>query len=324
MSYSHTQSFERDCDAALGWIARLRGKTVSEQDTQEFALWLAESASHKSAIDSMLEMWDDLGSVQSLPFPAQITQAAANQRNWLAASVAVAACLVLAIFMWPQSPAGPGQLEFLTAVGERQHFELDDQSILTLNTNSKVTVIYDENLRRIELVRGEAYFEVAKDVNRPFEVYTGNAKVTALGTAFNIYRRADSASITVTEGVVQVTEMGSGGRPAATEILHASQQLVATSAGLESATSVEAGRYIAWQEGKLIADNMPLPELIAQLERYADTRILITGADVTARTVSGVFHLDRPESILRALELSLDLQVVELGPNTLQLIKASQ
>ncbi len=324
MNQRHTQSFERHCDTALGWIARLRGKAVSEQDAQAFALWLAENDSHKLAMDNMLEMWDDLGSVKSLPFPAQLTQPPANRRNWLAASMALAACLVLAIFMWPQSPAGPGQLEFFTAIGERQHYELDDRSRLTLNTNSKVTVAYDKTLRRIELVRGEAYFEVARDESRPFEVYTGSAKVTALGTAFNIYRRADTASITVTEGVVQVTELGTGGRPAATEILHASQQLVATATGLKSASSVEVGRYTAWQEGKLIADNMPLPELIAQLGRYSGTRILITQGDVAALTISGVFQLDRPESILRALELSLDLQVVELGPSTLQLLKASQ
>ena len=82
--------------------------------------------------------------------------------------------------------------------------------------------------------------------------------------------------------------------------------------------------HIAWQQGKLIANEMPLLELVAQLERYRDTRILISDGDVAALTISGVFELDQPESILRALELSLDLEVVELDSKTVQLLKSGQ
>ena len=276
-------------------------------------------------MDSMLEMWDDLGSVGKLPFPPHYTQPAANQRNWLAASVAVAACLVLAIFLWPQPPSDTDTLEFRTAIGERHSFELEDHSTVTLNTDSKISVAYDKARRHIELLRGEAYFEVVRDTERPFEVATGSAKVTALGTAFNIYRRGQDASITVIEGVVRVTELGiTGNRPAATEILHANQHLAVTSRGLEAASPVDVAPLIAWQEGKLIAQEMPLPELVAQLERYWHSRILIADSDIAALTISGMFQLDQPESVLRALELSLGLEVVELDAHTLQLLKASQ
>ena len=325
MNQNFTHNDERVRDTALSWIARLRADTVSELDRQEFALWLAQDSANKQAMDSMLDMWDDLGSVRKLPFPAQLTEPAANNRNWLAASVAVAASLVLAIFLWPQTPADITKVGFQTALGERRTVELEDHSALILNTDTRITVTYSDASRYIEMVRGEAYFEVSKDPDRPFIVNTGSAEVMALGTAFNIYRNGDSVSIAVTEGVVRVTELGiTGARPAASEVLHANQHLSASRQGLDTPSSVDLASQLAWQEGKLIAHEMKLPELVAQLERYRDTRILISDSDIAALTISGVFELDQPDSILRALELIHGLEVVELGPKTVQLLKSSQ
>ena len=325
MNQRFKDSHAHDCDIALGWIARMRSETAGKQDAEEFALWLSADSSHKVATDTMLDMWDDLGSVRHLPFPGQYTIPASNNRNWLAGAAALAACLVLAIFLWPLSPAGPDALQLRTAIGERKSFELEDYSVVTLNTNSRVAVTYDKALRHIELLEGEAYFEVTSDKTRPFEVDAGNAKITALGTAFNIYRDEDSASITVTEGVVRVTELGAtGSRVAATEVLHANQHLTANSVGLNPARTVDIEQLIAWQDGKLIANEMPLPELLAQLDRYWEKRVLIFDTEVAALTISGVFLLDRPQSVLHALKLSHNLEVVNVDGQTLKLLKPSQ
>ena len=90
MKQHYPQSYDQSCETALSWIARLRVDEVSAQDQQSFALWLAEDSSHKVAMDAMLDMWDDLGTVREMPFPLQITEPASNQRNWFAASAAVA------------------------------------------------------------------------------------------------------------------------------------------------------------------------------------------------------------------------------------------
>ena len=122
-----------------------------------------------------------------------------------------------------------------------------------------------------------------------------------------------------------MTESGTtGNRAAATEVLHENQQLMATSQGLEAAHTVDVTSHIAWQQGKLIANEMPLPEFVKELERYHKTRIIISNAEVAALKVGGVFELDRPESILRALALSHGLKVVQLNPQTIQLLKDSQ
>lgn len=324
MNQLESHKYDRACDAALGWIARLRSDAASEQDQQSFALWLAEDDTHKLAMDSMLEMWGDLGSLQHLPFKATDTREAANSSNWLAGAAVVAASLVLALLLWPQAAPETATV-FQTAMGERHSFELQDQSRVTLNTNSRVNVTYDEETRRVHLVRGEAFFEVSKNPERPFTVAAGSANVTVLGTAFNIRRDNGGASVTVAEGVVRVSEAGNtSNRTATNEILRVNQQVYANSEGLEKVSTVDIAPFTAWQEGKLIAREMPLPELVRELQRYRDTRIIIADRDIAAMSISGVFELDQPESILRALELSLGLEVVHLGPHTLQLLNPAQ
>ncbi len=329
MRANHNNNAQSDHDTALGWIARFRSESATDEDRQAFALWLQQDPHHKQAMDSMLDMWQDLASIPLMHSPAvQGTPAkAANQgKHWLVASIVSAACLVVALFLWPLNSLNTNhQRDYQTALGEQLSINLEDGSIIELNTSSRVSVHYDKSHRRIELLRGEAYFEVAKDTARPFNVNAGSARVTAIGTAFNIYRLDQSTNITVTEGVVRVTETGStGNRVPTTSIVHANQQLKATNQGLQAATTTDVSLNTAWQKGMLIARNMTLTELVRQIERYHDTHILITDSSIATLTLSGVFALNDIGPILQALQLSLGLEVVSIGDKTLQLVRAPE
>ncbi len=325
MNETFTRQFERDCDAAMGWIARFRGDDAGEEDHREFALWLAADASHRQAMDLMLELWDDLGSVRHLPFEEPLSAAPrSSRRQWLAGAAALAAGLVLALIVLPINDDRVYSQQFQTAQGERATFTLNDDSQITLNTASRVEVEFSGSGRQVALVRGEAYFDVEPDTERPFRVDTGNAVVTAVGTAFNIYRREDASDITVTEGVVQVTESTPAGRSSRSTMLHANEYLQASRAGLGSTRQIDPAPLTAWQRGEIIAREMPLLELTRELARYTDTRIVIRDRSVADLTVSGVFNLDHPASVLQAVELSLELQVVQLDESTVQLLKPRQ
>lgn len=324
MKQARTEQYEQECEAALGWIARLRRHDTADQDRADFALWLAGSADRRHAMDAMLDLWDDLGVVRELTFPETAPQEAANQsRFWLGSAVAAAACLVVAILLWPLGQQVSEPLEFRTAIGERQSFELQDSSRLNLNTNSQVSVHFADDQRQLILVSGEAFFEVAPDADRPFHVDAGNTRTTAIGTAFNIRRTEDSTQVTVTEGVVRVVELGdTGNRAPHQDTLRASQRLLATRQGLGAAEAVDDDRDIAWRNGELIADGMSLHDLAREIERYHDTHILIADRDLAALSVSGVFRLDQPDTMLQAVALSLDLQIKPLDEHSVQLLKA--
>ncbi|MDO8860222.1 FecR domain-containing protein [Haliea sp. E1-2-M8] len=325
MNQTFTRQFERDCDAATSWIARFRSDDASEQDHRAFALWLAADASHRQAMDLMLELWDDLGSVRHLPFEQPLPAAnVSTRRQWLAGAAALAAGLVLAVIVLPLGDDQVYSQEFQTAQGERATFTLEDQSRITLNTGSRVEVEFSGSLRQVALLRGEVYFAVEPDADRPFQVNIGNATVTAIGTAFNIYRREDASDITVTEGVVRITESARAGRIPRSAMLEANEYLQASERGLGDSRPVDPTPLTAWQQGEMIADKMPLLELTRELARYTDTRIVIRDRDVARLTVSGVFDLDHPDSVLQAVERSLQLQVVRLDNGTVQLLKPRQ
>jgi len=316
---------DQACEAALGWIARLRSDQASAEDRQAFALWLGQDSAHARVMDEMLELWDDLGVVSRLPEAATLPREAANSSRWLAGSAALAASLVLAMVLWPQLGSNQARIHYQTAVGEVRSVELADASTVMLNTDSSISVTYTEDQRHINLERGEAWFQVTPNKGRPFHVDAGETRVTVLGTAFNVYRHEDNTDITVSEGVVRVTELGeTGNRVPATEVLRVRQQLTTGKGGWKIDSVDDLDRQLAWQRGEVIAREMPLPELIAQLQRYHNTRILLADPDLAVRTVSGVFKVDKPDALLDALAISLDLQVQRIDDSTVQLLNADQ
>ncbi|RLQ22164.1 DUF4880 domain-containing protein [Seongchinamella sediminis] len=326
MSQQAKQQHEQARDAALGWVARLRSDEVSADDRHAFALWLGEHRSHRAAMDEALDLWDDLGVVRHLQpetFPAT---KAANSARWLpAALVSAAACLVLAVFLWPQLQPEPVSTQYSSAVGERLDVTLPDGSLARLNTNSQISVSYSDDERLIELQKGEAWFRVEPNKDKPFHVDAGEARVTAVGTAFNVYRRGESTEIAVTEGVVRVTERQTApGREPASKLLRINERLLSQRQGWEVSTADDLEQALAWRQGQLVAREMPLPQLVAQLQRYSDTRIFISDPALLNRTVSGVFELDNPETSLEALAISMGLEIRPLSDSAVRLLKADQ
>ena len=182
---------------------------------------------------------------------------------------------------------------------------------------------FSDGRRELSLLRGEAYFDVAKDATRPFVVAAGDTEVTALGTAFNIYLDRGTSRITVTEGVVRVAELGApGSRPADSQVLRVNQAIVGDARGLETPYKITNADALAWREGKLIADGMTLLQLVDELSRYHTQDILIADAELGQQTVSGVFSLSEPDTILLALEHSFDVRGITLDDGSIQLIRA--
>jgi transmembrane sensor len=306
-------------DQAAFWIARLRSDAVTEEDHQQFALWLAANPEHTHAMDSMLDLWDDLAVTRHMEQSSPLENPA--RRHWLKASLAVAACALFALVLTPQLNIDDETLHYQTRKGEQLQIDLADGSKISLNTNSSLSVSLTDDLRQVSLHRGEAFFQVKKNTRRPFVVDIGAAEVRVMGTAFNIHRRENQSDITVTEGVVRVTERGiSGNRAPGTELLYANQSVSAGSKGLFRPSLTDTVATVAWRDGKIVANGMPLVALVDEIARYHDVKIIIAEPDLAQRTVSGVFQLDSPDVILQALEYSFDIHSMELEDASILLI----
>lgn len=122
------------------------------------------------------------------------------RRRFLAVG-ASALMVTLAGGVWWQSARYP---LYSTDIGERRSITLADGSAVDLNARSKLRVEFSKNERRVELLNGQALFQVAKDKGRPFIVASGEATVRAVGTQFDVYRKDSGTTVTVLEGRVAV------------------------------------------------------------------------------------------------------------------------
>jgi transmembrane sensor len=307
-------------DQACYWIARLRAETATDADRQEFALWLAANPAHRQAMDAMLTMWEDL---EVLKYRAPEVPVRTSRRRWLGTSLTLAASVLVALLLSPRLGLGPDTQDYRTRLGEQLALTLADGSSVKLNTKSSLVVSYTQSERKLTLESGEAFFQVAHNPARPFLVTAGNTEVRALGTAFNVLLTGQRSEVTVTEGVVRVTELNAPAtRPAHTELLYRNQRLAQDSAGRQAIAAVDADSLVAWRDGKLVAHDMPLGVLVEELSRYHPNKIFVAEPDLSQATVSGVFQLEDLDSILLALEHTVNVRSVTLDDGSVQLIRA--
>jgi transmembrane sensor len=187
--------------------------------------------------------------------------------------------------------------DYSTALGERRVVTLTDGSRISLDSGSEVTVQYSKNARELHLLRGQARFDVTHDVERPFSVEAGNQKVIATGTAFNIDLSGQKVFVTLIEGHVVVVDEDDGAVlkashriwPKSTE-LTAGQELAAAPSAVPEVAKADIQRVTAWTNGQIMFDNETLSSLVARVNRYSATRIVIADPRIAAMRISGVLN----------------------------------
>ncbi len=323
-------------DQACAWIARLRSDTLSSTDRREFAAWMAQSPDNRRAFDEMSELWGDLGALAHLPvdelFPESVPRPRAghsdnsaaadrvpawNLPQWLMGGGLAAACLAVALWVGNQWLGGDSfrQQTYATAVGETRTVALADGSQVQLNTNTELRVSFSREERRAQLLRGEAYFEVARQTARPFSVAAGRANIRVLGTKFNVERNPGNTRVSVTGGTVAVSEAqaASGLRPESVK-LKRNQKVSVSATGIGQVGKTSADEALDWTHGVLVFDRTPLAEALEELNRYL-TVPAVADASVQERPLSGTFELSDPDSTLTAIAAALDLQQDRSDPN---------
>lgn len=312
---------------ASEWIARLNADDVSADDRACFESWRAAHPRHAQAYNALSATWRSLETcgplVRAVTFGQAMNAATAppaSRRHWAVAATAASVALVgfcMAAY-WSQLKHDNS---FETAVGENAKISLPDGSSLDLNSNSLAKVNYAAGMRVIRLERGEAFFKVAHDKSRPFWVVAGNSWVRAVGTEFNVYRRASDVEVTVNEGTVKVlSQTGSLGPPtdnvlgsAAVSVVTAGEQIDVDgrSAVVRSLEPVRLKRAVAWREGSLYFENQSLGEVIDEMSRYTTLKIEIRDAALRQLTVGGTFRAtpDGVEALLTMLQQGFRLSV---------------
>jgi len=205
-----------------------------------------------------------------------------------------------------------------TAIGEQRSVVLSDGTVVTLNTSSAIKVRLSREHRTVDLLSGEALFEVARDPGRPFDVAAGKTTVRAVGTQFNVDRRQGSTTVTVVEGRVAVftgDEPGgdSDADPSENLPVAAGEQLVVAPNTKPHAAPVNLATATAWTQRKLVFEHRPLGEVAEEFNRYNRQRIEIQSPQLRDQEITGVFEANNPESFMSFLEKIPDVVVERTG-----------
>jgi transmembrane sensor len=326
-------------EQAAQWVVRLE-RGLSHDETEALRRWLAESRQHHAQLLDAAATWDKSAVLREIAplFPRRVARqrfAAWRIPAAVAAAVAVTAVLFVAWSMRaPQSatpalsaapvevaganvdrhaPAGE-VAEFTTAFGQQRRIALADGSIVTLNTDSQLRVQLGTHSRDLELLRGEALFQVAKDPNRVFTVQVGNSQYKAVGTAFDLrLHPGRGVELTVTEGrvrvLVPVRESGLAGT--GTEIMVDAGRTVTVSdraQTIEPLRKAELAAATAWTRGMLQFDAVPLGEAIAEISRYSTLHFRIDSRQINELPVSGYFRIGDTEALVAALHNNFNIE----------------
>ncbi|MGB6306933.1 MAG: FecR domain-containing protein [Steroidobacteraceae bacterium] len=324
-------------EQAARWVVRAADGTLDPEQQRELDVWLNADPRNRGAYIRARAQWVDLDRLAALHGPAssEATKRESgvriSRRVLLAAGVAAIAVGGLSWMALRDSKE-----RYASGIGEVRRIALEDGSTLLLNTDSEVTVWFSKHRRNIQLIRGEALFEVAHDRERPFFVEVNDVVVRAVGTAFAVRLEAAQVDVTVTEGVVEVTEPaaapgsaepGPSASRSETRRVAANERAIITHARapqVHSITPAEADRRLAWRQGMVSFDGESLQMAVAEINRHNRRQIIVDDPALGAKPIVGVFRATDPSGFSVAAALALkatvvpDAEIIRIRPATAQ------
>lgn len=326
---------------AAAWIARLHGPNRTAEAEAGFRRWLSEDAEHAAAFELLTDVWEKSARLRRRPFEQVASWELPGFRltatRAVFASFAIALVAAVATFFYLHTDA------VVTGVGEQRTLVLEDGTRVYLNTDTELVEHYDKVARRIELRKGEAMFEVAKNRNWPFIVTAGDRQVRALGTAFVVRRERENVAVTLVEGKVTVSPIGisedlarrsvpptfpprvadTQDRPSNPEekptiTLTPGDRLTFVTAEAPKIDRPAIEKVTAWQRGKVALDDTPLSDAVAEMNRYSTTRLVVEDPETAAIRVSGIFRAGDQVDFARAVARTYSLKIRE-GPREIVL-----
>jgi transmembrane sensor len=303
-------------EQAADWQIRLQEEP---QAREAFEQWLQDSDEHRAAWRKMEKLWGALGELPVAPTPVveSITVAPPPARRrprlvWPGLAVA-AGLAAVAVLIAPQAGLAL-RADFQTGVGETRAVQLADGSTVTLGPQSALSVVNglsSGDTRQIELLKGQAYFQVAPDPQHPFIARAGQLSIRVLGTAFDLELQDHAAEVALEHGQIQAEN----DQPPLSERLLPGQRLkLSWPSGQVERSRLSPNEVASWRSGSLFVENQSVAEIVDHLQRYTQGWIVIADPALKQRRITGVFDLTDPQRALKALAQSLAVESRQMTP----------
>jgi transmembrane sensor len=312
------------------WIVRLHSEERTPELEAGLREWLAADPENARQFEHITDVWEIGGAVTANGLPRMRSWSAATRPRWTLAAAAAMVCTiaVFTAYWWWAASA------YVTDRGEQRLVRLDDGSRVSLNSDTRLRVEFRTTERRVRLERGEGFFEVAKDVRRPFIVQAGDREVTALGTTFVVRHESARTAITLVEGKVAVSPLGSFFAPeksnppekpsasvqpqADTFTLTPGERLTLAKLAPPKIDAPRIDAITAWRRGEVLLEATPLTEAIAEMNRYDERQLVLDNTELATVRVSGVYRTGDSPGFARAVAELHGLKIIE-GPDRIHL-----
>jgi transmembrane sensor len=301
---------------AAEWVAKVDAGSMSPSEKAAFDAWLEADMRHLGAYakaEAVLSQLERVGAAGADPLRLSEFPRRRITRRTMVLTGSIAAGFAAAMVGVNFARRYLSRETYMTRIGETQVVPLLDGSVITLNTNSKVSVDYTKARREIHLLYGEALFDVAKDKNRPFLVIAGDTQIRAVGTSFTVKFLPNlPLQVLIQEGTVEVRRPGI---PQASPVRVSlnSKVMAPQDAPIETQVIEPARikRDLAWRVGRIAFDNTTLKDAAEEFARYSEIPIKVDPA-IANQSVTGLFVSNDPVGFARAAATSLNLHA-EIG-----------
>ncbi len=304
---------------ARRWIVRLRSGEMTQRDLDELAQWRGQNDQNRRAFALANAQWKLLKEA-AVDLDHETTRRSRHaaggsltRRVWiggaLAASVGGVAYLAARppLELWPS--LAELNADYRTDTGERRQIALGSNISVDMNTRTSLTAIDQGGAPGLKLIGGEIAVTAGRegaDLERPFVVFVGDSRVSALHASFNLRSEGTSISVACLEGTVDI-ECGNHRAK-----LSLGQRVDFGADSIGSVMTADGRIVEAWRRGLLVFENQPLSQVVTEINRYRRGRVVLANANIGRLPLDATFRLDRIEDAVPKIARLFDLKLRSL------------
>ncbi|TMV17566.1 FecR family protein [Rhizobium sp. RM] len=295
-------------DEALTWFVRINSGDATEGERSDHKVWLASDPMNCAEYVKLGGIWSDLDRIadpRKVASRQTTDRPLSSRRAFLVGGASALAAATVALVVGPPDFLAS---DHFTGTGEFRSVVLADGTKVELDAHTAIALNYSDTTRTVHLLRGRAFFDVAKDADRPFEVMAAGGSTTALGTRFVVHEWSGAVTVSVEESAVSVL-----GPDSSNAVLNAGQYVTYDDNRLGNVQPVDVESELAWRRGKLIFEDRPLRQVLADVNRYRSGTIQVTDSRLLNMRVSGIFDISNPDGVLDAIRTTLPVRTFPLS-----------
>lgn len=323
-------------EKAREWFVTMQSDDIDPEKNCQFLDWIMQDPAHQQAYNDYQRIFADVASLGQgangtslLAYPAQkstswLKDLSAKLVNYINPPIAIIALASISLFVLAFLLRAHEDIKFYnyqTAVAEIATIKLEDGSEITLSGKTSLKAWFNSNERHVELLNGQAFFNIAKNPKKPFWINIDHTLVKVVGTQFDIHKTDNTVMVAVSEGIVSIFNINEQNKDnyanlnSSQSVKLVKNQRITNSRlhGLGDVEKITANDVATWRLGKLYFKYEKLKDVVEDINRYYNGTIECD-PKIADMPLTAVISIDKISTITEVLAALLPIKI-EDGEN---------